>query len=120
MNLSKTRSEEIENYTLVVFADDRHDRKDKDKTSGEPIQFYVGNVPPWSVRDRRSSPWAKPGDRLSRYCPKTAPPHRPQLQQLQSPRPKRFIRIFTHLYEARSRVLDNFTRHRASAFSPSG
>jgi len=41
MNLSKTDPKKSK-YTLVVFADDRQIEK-KDKTSGEPIQFYVGN-----------------------------------------------------------------------------
>ena len=41
MNLSKTDPKKSK-YTLIVFADDRQIEK-KDKTSGEPIQFYVGN-----------------------------------------------------------------------------
>jgi DNA repair exonuclease SbcCD ATPase subunit len=41
MNLSKTDPKKSK-YTLVVFADDRQIEK-KDRTSGEPVQFYVGN-----------------------------------------------------------------------------
>jgi predicted nucleic acid-binding Zn-ribbon protein len=41
MNLSKTDPKKSK-YTVLVFADDRQIEK-KDKTSGEPVQFYVGN-----------------------------------------------------------------------------
>jgi hypothetical protein len=40
MNLAKTDAKKSK-YTLTVFADDREIEK-KDKTSGEPVQFYVG------------------------------------------------------------------------------
>jgi len=40
MNLEKTDAKKSK-YTLTVFADDREIEK-KDKTSGEPVQFYVG------------------------------------------------------------------------------
>jgi predicted nucleic acid-binding Zn-ribbon protein len=40
MNLSKTDPKKSK-YTVLVFADDRQIEK-KDKTSGEPVQFYVG------------------------------------------------------------------------------
>jgi len=42
MNLAKTDAKKSK-YTLTVFADDREIEK-KDKTSGEPVQFYVGNA----------------------------------------------------------------------------
>jgi cell division protein FtsB len=41
MNLTKTDQKKSK-YTLTVFADDREIEK-KDKTSGEPVQFYVGS-----------------------------------------------------------------------------
>src|SRR5215475_2793129 len=41
VNLNKTDPKKSK-YTMTVFADDRQIEK-KDKTSGEPIQFYVGN-----------------------------------------------------------------------------
>jgi predicted nucleic acid-binding Zn-ribbon protein len=40
VNLSKTDPKKSK-YTMTVFADDRQIEK-KDKTSGEPVQFYVG------------------------------------------------------------------------------
>ncbi len=40
MNLTKTDQKKSK-FTMTVFADDREIEK-KDKTSGEPIQFYVG------------------------------------------------------------------------------
>lgn len=40
MNLAKTDAKKSK-FTMTVFADDREIEK-KDKTSGEPIQFYVG------------------------------------------------------------------------------
>jgi chromosome segregation ATPase len=42
VNLSKTDPKKSK-YTMTVFADDRQIEK-KDKTSGEPVQFYVGNA----------------------------------------------------------------------------
>ena len=42
MNLTKTDQKKSK-YTLTVFADDREIEK-KDKTSGEPVQFYVGST----------------------------------------------------------------------------
>ena len=47
INLNKTDPKKSK-YTMTVYADDREIEK-KDKTSGEPIQFYVGNS--------RSSPY---------------------------------------------------------------
>ena len=41
MNLNKTDSKKSK-YTVTLTADDRQIEK-KDKTSGEPVQFYVGN-----------------------------------------------------------------------------
>jgi hypothetical protein len=41
VNLSKTDPKKSK-YTMTVFADDRQIEK-KDKTSGEPVQFYVGS-----------------------------------------------------------------------------
>jgi predicted nucleic acid-binding Zn-ribbon protein len=41
MNLNKTDPKKSK-YTVTVFADDRQIEK-KDKTSGEPVQFYVGS-----------------------------------------------------------------------------
>ena len=41
VNLSKTDPKKSR-YTMTVFADDRQIEK-KDKTSGEPVQFYVGS-----------------------------------------------------------------------------
>jgi len=41
INLTKTDPKKSR-YTMNVFADDRQIEK-KDKTSGEPVQFYVGN-----------------------------------------------------------------------------
>jgi predicted nucleic acid-binding Zn-ribbon protein len=41
LNLNKTDPKKSK-YTLTVFADDRQIEK-KDRTSGEPVQFYVGN-----------------------------------------------------------------------------
>jgi hypothetical protein len=41
VNLNKTDPKKSK-YTLTVFADDRQIEK-KDKTTGEPVQFYVGN-----------------------------------------------------------------------------
>jgi len=40
MNLAKTDAKKSK-FTMTVFADDREIEK-KDKTSGEPIQFYIG------------------------------------------------------------------------------
>ena len=40
MNVSKTDPKKSK-YTIMVFADDKQIEK-KDKTSGEPVQFYVG------------------------------------------------------------------------------
>jgi predicted nucleic acid-binding Zn-ribbon protein len=41
LNLNKTDPKKSK-YTLTVFADDRQIEK-RDRTSGEPVQFYVGN-----------------------------------------------------------------------------
>ncbi|HXL22322.1 MAG TPA: hypothetical protein VOA78_07645 [Candidatus Dormibacteraeota bacterium] len=42
MNLTKTDPKKSK-YTVMVFADDRQIEK-RDKTSGEPVQFYVGTT----------------------------------------------------------------------------
>ena len=57
VNVTKTDPKKSK-YTLIVFADDKQIEK-KDKTAGEPIQFYVGGtrstVPYASNKDRTAS-----------------------------------------------------------------
>jgi len=42
INVSKTDPKKSK-YTILVFADDKQIEK-RDKTSGEPVQFYVGGT----------------------------------------------------------------------------
>jgi multidrug efflux pump subunit AcrA (membrane-fusion protein) len=49
VNVNKTDSKKSK-YTMTVFADDREIEK-KDRTAGEPVQFYVGNsrIAPYEI-----------------------------------------------------------------------
>jgi hypothetical protein len=49
VNVNKTDAKKSK-YTMTVFADDREIEK-KDRTAGEPVQFYVGNsrIAPYEI-----------------------------------------------------------------------
>jgi len=66
MSLNKTDPKKSK-YTMTVLADDKSIEK-KDKTAGEPVQFYVKGSTHGTLRDRRVRRRQEPGHRLSLYA----------------------------------------------------
>jgi predicted nucleic acid-binding Zn-ribbon protein len=79
VNVNKTDTKKSK-YTMTVFADDREIEK-KDRTAGEPVQFYVGNsrIAPYEIvvfkvgKDQLTGYLSTPKDGVASSTPAAAP-----------------------------------------------